>query len=224
CSLDRLDCVDLDHARHVQATNQRAFHIQKICQHPVVQLRGQNLQKRNSSVFFPHTELLAGAELEAGRRDKVLGGQAGRSQPLPLKPERNLFVHVEDAVELGQPRLAVQHLGGHAQALEVVENVGLDALQPGLGGLETVRLDAEGQILGLDKTIVAPCQLVLQHGGILRPNAVKIIALEGDVDGAGEGFLGGHEVQKRQLELNRAVEVVEKITPALKNRGLVLVL
>ena len=127
-------------------------------------------------------------------------------------------------MELGQPRLAVQHLGGHAQALEVVENVGLDALQPGLGGLETVRLDAEGQILGLDKTIVAPCQLVLQHGGILRPNAVKIIALEGDVDGAGEGFLGGHEVQKRQLELNRAVEVVEKITPALKNRGLVLVL
>ena len=48
--------------------------------------------------------------------------------------------------------------------------------------------------------------------------------LSGDVDGAGEGFLGGHEVQKRQLELNRAVEVVEKITPALKNRGLVLVL
>ena len=66
-----------------------------------------------------------------GRRDEILGGQTGRSQPVPFKAERHLFIHVENAVKLCQPRLAVQGLGGHAQAFEVVENVGLNALQDG---------------------------------------------------------------------------------------------
>ena len=63
-------------------------------------------------------------------------------------------------MKLCQPRLAVQGLGGHAQAFEVVENVGLNALQTGLGGLEAVGVDAESQVLGLDKAVVAPRQLV----------------------------------------------------------------
>ena len=50
---------------------------------------------------------------------------------------------MENAVKLCQPRLAVQGLGGHAQAFEVVENVGLNALQAGLGGLEAVGVDAD---------------------------------------------------------------------------------
>ena len=45
-----------------------------------------------------------------------------------------------------------------------------------------------------------------------------------NVDGAGKGLLGGRQVQKGQLELNGAVEVVEEIAPALKDRRLVLVL
>ena len=98
----------------MQADDQRAFHIQKIRQHSVIQLRRENLQKRNSPVFLAHTELLAGAELEAGRCDEVLGGQTRRGQPIPFKAERHLFIHVEDTVELCQSRLAVQGLGGHA--------------------------------------------------------------------------------------------------------------
>ena len=222
--LDRLDGLDLIYGLDMQADDQRAFHIQKIRQHPVIQLRGEDLQKRNSPVFFTHTELFAGAELEAGRRDEILGGQTGRSQPVPFKAERHLFIHVENAVKLCQPRLAVQGLGGHAQAFEVVENVGLNALQTGLGGLEAVGVDAESQVLGLDKTGVASCQLVLQHGGVLHPDAVKIIPLERNVDGAGKGLLRGCQVQKGQLELNGAVEVVEEIAPALEDRCLVLVL
>ena len=61
----------------------------------------------------------------------------------PIKAERHLFVHVEDTVKLGKPRLAVQRLGGHAQPLEVVENVGLNTLQTGLGGFDAVRVNAE---------------------------------------------------------------------------------
>ena len=208
----------------MQADNQAGFHVQEIRQHSVIQLRRENLQKRNSPVFITHTELLAGAELEAGRRDEVLGGQTGRSQPLPFKAERHLFVHVEDTVELCQSRLAVQGLGGHAQTLEVIENVGLNALQTRLGGLEAVGVDTESQVLSLDKAIVAFCQLVLQHGHVLHPDTVKIIPLERNVDGAGKGLLRGRKVQKGQLKLNGAIEVVEKIAPALKDRRLVLVL
>src|SRR5699024_11321664 len=163
-------------------------------------------------------------ELEAGRRDEILGGQTGRSQPVPFKAERYMFIHVENAVKLCQPRLAVQGLGGHAQAFEVVENVGLNELQTGLGGLNAVGVDTEGQVLGLDKTVVASCQLVLQHGGVLHPNTVKIIPLERNVDGVGKGLLRGREVQKGQLKLNGTVEVVEEIAPALKDRRLVLIL
>ena len=72
---------------------------------------------------------------------KSLVEEAGGGQPVPLELERHLLVHVEDGVELGQPGFAVQDLGGHAQPLEVVQHIGLDALQPGLGGADAVRLN-----------------------------------------------------------------------------------
>ena len=86
----------------MQADNQVGFHIQKIGQHPVIQLRRENLQKRNSPVFFTHTELLAGAELKPRRRDEVLGGQAAGREPIPIEAERQLLIHVEDSMELGK--------------------------------------------------------------------------------------------------------------------------
>ena len=63
-SLDGLNGLDLIHRLDMQVHDQTGFHIQKVCQHPVIQLRGENLQKRNSPVFLAHTELLAGAELK----------------------------------------------------------------------------------------------------------------------------------------------------------------
>ena len=66
-------------------------------------------------------------------------------------------------MELGQPGFAVQDLGGHAQPLEVVQHIGLDALQPGLGCPDAVCFNAECQVLGLDKAVVAPRQLILEH-------------------------------------------------------------
>ena len=63
-SFDGLNGLDLIHRLDVQVHDQTGFHIQKVCQHPVIQLRGENLQKRNCPVFLTHTELLAGAELK----------------------------------------------------------------------------------------------------------------------------------------------------------------
>ena len=140
------------------------------------------------------------------------------------EPERQLLVHVEDTMQLGKPRFAVQRFRRHAQPLEVVENIGLNALQTGLGRLDAVCVNTKGEILGFNQAVVALCQLVLQHGHVLDTDAVKIVPLERDVDGAGKGFLRCCKVQKRQLKLNRAVEVVEEIAPALENRGFILVL
>ena len=130
-----------------------------VTEYTVIQFRGQNLHEADSPVLLSHAELLAGTELEAGRGDKVFGGKAAGGQPVPLELERRLLVHVEDGVELGQPGFAVQDLGGHAQPLKVVQHIGLDALQTGLGGADAVGLDGKGQVLGLDKAVVAPRQL-----------------------------------------------------------------
>ena len=43
-----------------------------------IQLRCENLQKRNSPVFLAHTELLAGAELKGAWCNKIFRGQTGR--------------------------------------------------------------------------------------------------------------------------------------------------
>ena len=164
------------------------------------------------------------AELKGAGGDKVLGGQTAGGEPAPLKPERQLLVHVEDTMQLSKPRFSVQRFRRHAQPLEVIENVGLNALQTGLGRLDAVRVNAKGKILGFDQAVVSLCQLVLQHGHVFDADAVKIVPLERDVDGAGKGFLRCCKVQKRQLKLNRAVEVVEEIAPALEDRGFILVL
>ena len=208
----------------MQADNQVGFHIQKIGQHPVIQLRRENLQKRNSPVFFTHTELLASAELKPRRRDEVLGGQAAGREPIPIEAERQLLIHVEDSMELGKSCLTIESFGSHAQALEVIENIGLNTLQTGFGRFDAVRVNAEGEILGFDKAVVALCQLVLQHGHVLNPDTVKVIPLERNGNGTGKSLFGCCKIQKRQLKFDRAVEVVEEITPALEDRCFVLVL
>ena len=66
-------------------------------------------------------------------------------------------------MEQSQALHAVHGGGGHAQALEVVHDIHLNALQPGLGGPKAVRLDAEGKKLGLGQAVVPLGKLVLQH-------------------------------------------------------------
>ena len=220
----RLDGLHLVHRLDVQIHDQAAFHVQEVRQHPVIQLRGQNLHEADRPILPAHAELLAGAELEAGRGDEVLGGKTGRSQPVPLELERNLLVHVEDGVQLGQPGFAVQRLGSDAQPFEVVQHVGLDALQPGLGGADTVRLDGKGQVLGFDKTVVATRQLVLQHLRVLHPDRVEVVPLGRDRDAVGKSLLGRRQVQEGQLKPDGAVKVVEEIAPALEDGRFVLVL
>ena len=201
-SLDRLDGLDLIYRLDVQADNQIGFHVQKLRQHSVIQFRREDLYEADRPVLFPHSELLAGAEFKPRRRDEVLGGQATGREPIPLKAERQLLIHVEDTVELGKSCLTIQSLGSHAQTLEVIENVGLNTLQTGFGRFDAVRVNAEGEILGFDKAVVALRQLVLQHSHVLHPNTVKIIPLERNGNGTGKSLFGCCKIQKRQLKFD----------------------
>lgn len=120
-----------------------------------------------------------------------------------------------------EPFLAVQHLGADAELFEVVENVRLDPFQPGLGRAHTVRVNPKSQILGLDNAVVALFLLVPDHLRQLPLDTFKLVCAHRDRPQGSAPQAG--QVDKGQLEGNRAVEVVEKIAPAVKDGLLVLV-
>ncbi len=172
----------------------------------------------------PHAKLIPAFELKRAGSDEILDGEAGGSQPVPRKAERLRRVHMENVVQQPQTVRTVQGSGCHAEMFEVVENVDLDTLQPGLGRFQAVRFDAEGQVLGFDEAVVAFGKLVPEHFRILRAQTVEIVALRRDGDAFRKAVPRRGEVQERELKLDGTVEIVEKIAPALKNGGLVLVL
>ena len=166
-----------------------ALHIQKIRQHPVIQLRCQNLHEADCTQLFAHAEHPAGLELKGAGRDKVLGGQPGGSQPVPRKAERLLLVHPQNVVHDVQALKAVQRRSHNAQPLEVVQKIGFDALQTGLGSAEVVGLNAEREILGLNEAVVAAGKLILQHTGVLGADAVKLVPAGRNRNAPCKGFL-----------------------------------
>ena len=201
-----------------------ALHIQKVRQHPVIQLWCQNLHEADRAQLFAHAEHPAGLELKGAGRDKVLGGQPGGSQPVPRKAERLLLVHPQNVVHDVQALKAVQRRSHNAQPLEVVQKIGFDALQTGLCRAEVVGFNAESEILGLNEAVVAAGKLILQHTGVLGADAVKFIPAGRNGNAPCKGFLRSREVHKGKLKLHGAVKVVQEIAPRLKDGGLVLVL
>ena len=123
-----------------------------------------------------------------------------------------------------EPFLAVERLCGHTQPVEVVEQIVLDVFQPGFGQLHAVRLDAEGNELGLGQTVVALGQLLTQHLAVLGPHVIEAVLLERDTDAALKvGGIGG-DVHKGQFKVDGAVEKIQKAAPLLENSSLVLLL
>ena len=127
-------------------------------------------------------------------------------------------------MKLKKPFFTVQRSGSYTKTLEVIKYIGLNTLQTGLGGFDAVSVDTKGQVFGLDETVVASGQLILQHRGIFLTDTVKGTPLGRNGNGVGKGLLRCRKVQKRQLEMNRAVKIIEEITPALKDRGLIFIL
>lgn len=74
------------------------------------------------------------------------------------------------------------------------------------------------------QAVVAPGELAAQHVCILGADAVKVIVLRGNVDALLKDFRVCRQIKEAELEVNRRVEVIQKIAPAVKERLLVLVL
>ena len=127
-------------------------------------------------------------------------------------------------MKLKKPFFTVQRSGSYTKTLEVIKYIGLNTLQTGLGGFDAVCVDTKGQVFGLDEAVVTSGQLILQHCGIFLADTVKGIPLGRDGNGVSKGLLRCRKVQKRQLEMNRAVKIIEEITPTLKDCRLIFVL
>ena len=126
-----------------------------------------------------------------------------------------------DAVQELQAVFAAQGICCDAKALEAVQEIILDALQPWLRRAKILRFNAEGDELGLGEAVVALGQLTSEHIGILFTDVIKVIVLVRNQDGLLEFLDAGAQIQERELKADGTVKVVEEITPAVKNGRLV---
>ena len=106
-----------------------------------------------------------------------------------------------------QALLTVHRRCRHAQPLEIVEDVGLNTLQPGLCRPNILRLDAKGQVLGLCQAVVAFCQLVLKHIGVFRPDTVEMVPPGLDGNALCITAASRRQVEERQLKTDGTVEI-----------------
>ena len=123
-----------------------------------------------------------------------------------------------------QPLVAGQRFRPHTEGFEVIENVGFNAFELRLCRAEGIRLNAEGDVLLLDQSVVALGELALQHSGILGADVVEIVLLCRNVDALAELIQACLLIDERELDKDRAVKVVQKVAPVLKDGSLIVVL
>ena len=80
-----------------------------------------------------------------------------------------------------QTLLPVHDVRRAAHGLEVAQQVKTNAGQTGPRCFQTVGLDGEGQVFRFDDAVVAAGKLLLQDGGVLGADVVKIIPLRCDL-------------------------------------------
>ena len=192
--------------------------VEEIGQHFVRQLRGQDVQEAHGPILAAQPEHPGVAEAERGRGNEILGGEARRGQPLPVKTER-LAVRVENAVHDFQPFFRVQHPCHGPHRAEVPQQVGFDPAQPCAGHFQVVGLDGERQELALLQAVVAFHKLVLQDAGVLGPDVVEVVPLRLDLKALGVLLGVDLPVDKGKLDVDGSVQIVVKVAQVFKDGG-----
>ena len=208
----------------MQPDNQRGFHRQQIRQGAVIQIGGDNVVEGNLSAFIAKPEGTLFPEIKAARSNEVLCVQSGRSQPVPVETERRLIVHMKHVIHDFQAFLAVQGAGRNAQTLEIVHQINLDTLQTGLGLLDVIGINAEGDILRFRQTVISLGKLTLKHLRVFLADIIKAVILIGNNNRLLEALSPGSQVQERKLKMDTGIEVVQEITPAFEDRRFIVVL
>ena len=119
-------------------------------------------------------------------------------------------VHIEHIVHEFQPLGTVQGLCLHTQPVEVVQQIVLDVVEPGLDLRHAFALHTKGDEFGLGQTIIALGKLLAQHLGILRTNIIETVLLERNADALFKFGAVGCHVHKGQFKLDRAVKKVQE--------------
>ena len=222
--LDALDCLRLVNRPDMKIDRDVAVHLKEVGKHTVIEFRREDLQEAHRTDGFAHLEALAFTEVKGSGSDEILAGKPRPGNHVKGKAERLIAVHIEHIMKHFQPFVAGQRLGSHAESFEVVEDVGFNAFELRLCRAEGVRLNAEGDVLLLDQPVVALGELALQHSGILGANVVEGVLLCRNVDALAELIEACLLIDEGELDENRAIKVVQKVTPVLKDGSFVLVL
>ena len=222
--LDALDCLRLVNRPDMKIDRNVAVHLKEVGKHTVIEFRREDLQEAHRADGFAHLEALAFTEVKGSGSDEVLAGKPRPGNHIEGKAERLIAVHIEHIMKHFQPFVAGQRLGFHAESFEVVEDVGFNAFELRLCRAEGVCLNAEGDVLLLDQSVVSLGELALQHTGILGADVVEGVLLCRNVDALAELIETCLLIDEGELDEDRAVEVVQKVAPVLKDGSFVLVL
>ena len=204
--------------------NQVFVNIQKLGQHFVGQFRGQNLKIGYCAIGIAHHEILAGFEQETGRCNEILCPQAGFQNLVVGEGKRRFGFRVQRLIQDFQTFHPIQGIGGHAQDLEVVQNIRLDALQFRPGHCQVVRFNGKCDILRFKQTIVSFCQLVMQHLRVFHAHIIEGVVLWFDLDDLLILLHAALLVDEGQLKLDAAVKVIEKVAPVFKDGAFIVIL
>ena len=219
--LDRFDRLVLIHAADMEADKQPAVCIQQFGEHTVIHFRCADLQKRYGTEFICHCELPCFTEAEGRWCDKILDRQVGRGKPVPFKG-KPFPVRVQDAVEHFQPFLAAKLFCQSAHDLEMVEGIHDDPGKPCPCGFAVPCLDGEGQVLCLDKTVVAPFKLLAEHLRVKLTDMVEVISLRRNLDTLHKILPVHAAAHKGELHPDRSVMGVIHIAEGFKDCRLVV--
>ena len=201
-ALDRLDGTVLVNGLDVHGDDLAGIHVQKILQKLVADVGCRDAQKAGGAKDAAHLERPGVFEGKGGGRNGILYGKAAFHKVFPVKVKLAGTVHVEHIVHEFQPLDTVQGLCLHTQPMEIVQQVILDVVEPGLDLRHAFALHTEGDELGLGQTIIALGKLLAQHLGILRTNIVKAVLLERNADALFKLGAVSRHIHKGQLKFD----------------------
>ena len=104
--------------------------------------------------------------------------------------------------------IACHGAGSYAQELKVVQHVRFDTGKAGFRRAQTVGFNGKGDILRLDKPVVALCKLVFQHIPVFCADRIESVLLCRDIDRLFRFAPLRPLIDERKLHRNGSVKVV----------------
>ena len=223
-ALHRLDGTVLVNGLDVHGNDLAGIHVQKILQKLVADVGCRDAQKADGAEDTAHLEGAAVLEGKGGGRNGILRGKPAFHKVFPVKVKLGCAIHVEHIMHELQPLDTVQGFCLHPKPVEVIQQVILDVVEPGLDLCHALALHTKGDEFGLGQTIIALGKLLAQHLAVLRTNIIETVLLERNADALFKlGAVRCH-VHEGQLKFDAGIEEIQETAPLLENGGLVLLL